>query len=83
MNGIFLFEKIFRNVTALKVFASKFAGNIETIYLRSLLINLLKKLIDSLKYVECIHLMKRHRIDMNLLYDHNPEVFFVKFFLHR
>ncbi|CAI4226142.1 unnamed protein product [Auanema sp. JU1783] len=50
-------------------------GNLETIHPRPFVVETLRKLIDELKYVEAMRLMKKHRIDMNLLCDHNPEVF--------
>jgi len=32
-------------------------------------------LFRSLQFAEAFHLMKKHRINMNLMYDHNPVVF--------
>lgn len=49
-------------------------GNLEMIYPRSLVISNLKRLLDNTEYGEAVVEMRRHRVDMNLIYDHNPEV---------
>ncbi|VDN26204.1 unnamed protein product [Gongylonema pulchrum] len=50
-------------------------GNLETIYLRQLQLRKLKELLDTCCFREAAVMMKKHRIDMNLFYDHNPEHF--------
>ncbi|TKR96983.1 hypothetical protein L596_010918 [Steinernema carpocapsae] len=50
-------------------------GNLELIHHRCLLIHKLKKLLDTHDYREATVEMRRQRVDMNLLYDHDPEVF--------
>uniref|UniRef100_A0A8L8KT92 Reverse transcriptase domain-containing protein n=1 Tax=Heligmosomoides polygyrus TaxID=6339 RepID=A0A8L8KT92_HELPZ len=50
-------------------------GNLETIHPRPFVTRVIKELIDSEKYIEALKEMKKHRIDMNLLVDHKPEVF--------
>uniref|UniRef100_A0A1I7YEZ4 Elongator complex protein 1 n=1 Tax=Steinernema glaseri TaxID=37863 RepID=A0A1I7YEZ4_9BILA len=50
-------------------------GNLELIHHRSLLIHRLKKLLDDHDYGTATSDMRRQRVDMNLLYDHNPEDF--------
>ncbi|WKX92800.1 hypothetical protein Q1695_010665 [Nippostrongylus brasiliensis] len=51
-------------------------GNLETIHPRPFVIRVIKRLIDSGKYIEALRDMKKHRIDMNLLVDYKPEGFF-------
>ena len=53
-------------------------GNLEAIDPRPLVLNALKRLIDRRQYLEALMLMKRHRINMNLLYDHDPQVCFMR-----
>lgn len=52
-------------------------GNLESIYPRPLLIHTLKGLLDKRQYHKVIELMRRHRVDMNLIHDHNPAAFFL------
>ena len=49
-------------------------GNLETIHPRPLVLSAIKKLLDTLRYQEAFIIMKRHRINWNLFYDHNPKV---------
>lgn len=51
-------------------------GNLETIHPRSLLIHKIKNLLNNLDFNAALKEMRRHRINTNLIYDHNPEVFF-------
>ena len=51
-------------------------GNLETIHPRALVISAVRKHLDNLRYYVAFDLMKKHRINMNLIYDHNPEMFF-------
>lgn len=50
-------------------------GNLEVIYPRVLCLATLRQLLDKLLYKEAILLARKHRIDMNVLYDHSPEQF--------
>lgn len=50
-------------------------GNLEVVHPRLLVLSLISQHLDNLKFGDAFLLMKRHRIDMNLLYDHNPEKF--------
>ncbi|GFR86599.1 elongator complex protein 1 [Elysia marginata] len=50
-------------------------GNLETIHPRALLTSSLKKLMDGNNILEAFMTIRRHRINMNLLYDHNPKRF--------
>ena len=50
-------------------------GNLETVYPRAFVIGQVKRLLDGLKYREAFLACRRHRIDLNLLHDHNPELF--------
>ncbi|KAK6298990.1 hypothetical protein J4Q44_G00305000 [Coregonus suidteri] len=47
-------------------------GNLETIHHRALVLTQLRKCLDSQKAFEC---MRKLRINLNLIYDHNPKVF--------
>ncbi|CAK8676042.1 unnamed protein product [Clavelina lepadiformis] len=51
-------------------------GNLEVIYPRALVISVVKKYLNSAKYLCAFQLMRKHRINMNLFYDHNPEKFY-------
>ncbi|XP_065671082.1 putative elongator complex protein 1 isoform X2 [Hydra vulgaris] len=50
-------------------------GNLECIHPRALVICHLKKLLSNLEYAEAMNIMRKHRINLNLFYDHNPELF--------
>ena len=50
-------------------------GNLETIHPRALVISRLKNNIDNLRYLKAIEMMRKHRVNMNILFDHNPESF--------
>lgn len=50
-------------------------GNLEAIHPRTLLISKIKSEIDDRNYREVIETMRKHRINMNILFDHNPEAF--------
>ena len=49
-------------------------GNLETIHPRALVIAAIRKSLDALQYSAAFSIMRRHRIDMNLIVDHNPQV---------
>ncbi|KAK7075465.1 hypothetical protein SK128_012925 [Halocaridina rubra] len=50
-------------------------GNLEVVCPRPLAIHFLKYLLDDHQYQAAVDLMRKHRIDLNLLYDHNPKDF--------
>ncbi|CAL8080638.1 unnamed protein product [Calicophoron daubneyi] len=50
-------------------------GNLEEVHPRALVLTRLSGLLDSLGYYEAMHMMRRHRVNLNLLYDHNPSLF--------
>lgn len=50
-------------------------GNLETISPRALVLSHLRKLLDNKEFGEAFVMMRKHRINMNLLYDHNPQLF--------
>ncbi|XP_065836923.1 elongator complex protein 1-like isoform X2 [Oscarella lobularis] len=50
-------------------------GNLETIHPRPLVLSAVRKYLDSLEFGKAFQMMKKHRINMNLIYDHNPESF--------
>eukprot|EP01102_Stenamoeba_stenopodia_P022460 TRINITY_DN9362_c0_g3_i2.p1 TRINITY_DN9362_c0_g3~~TRINITY_DN9362_c0_g3_i2.p1 ORF type:complete len:886 (+),score=260.87 TRINITY_DN9362_c0_g3_i2:86-2743(+) len=51
-------------------------GNLETIAARPLSLSHLRRLLDSKQYRECFFFMRKHRIDLNFIHDHNPNAFF-------
>ncbi|KAM3965504.1 elongator complex protein 1 [Aphomia sociella] len=50
-------------------------GNLESIQPRPLSLKIIGEYLNSLKYHEAFDLMRKQRINLNLLYDHNPEKF--------
>nr|XP_015807305.2 elongator complex protein 1 isoform X2 [Nothobranchius furzeri] len=50
-------------------------GNLETIHHRALVLAQLRKWLDGLKFREAFECMRKLRINLNLIYDHNPKVF--------
>nr|CAD7427157.1 unnamed protein product [Timema monikensis] len=50
-------------------------GNLECIQPRPLLLHLAATYLDSREYRRAFELFRKQRINLNLLYDHNPEVF--------
>ncbi|KAK5617225.1 hypothetical protein CRENBAI_010333 [Crenichthys baileyi] len=50
-------------------------GNLETIHHRALVLAQLRKWLDSLRFREAFECMRKLRINLNLIYDHNPKVF--------
>ncbi|CAH8560016.1 unnamed protein product [Heterobilharzia americana] len=50
-------------------------GNLEEVHPRALVLSHLCKLLNSKQYEQAIKVMRRHRINFNLLYDHNPSLF--------
>ncbi|XP_078368242.1 elongator complex protein 1-like isoform X2 [Oculina patagonica] len=50
-------------------------GNLETIHPRSLVLSYLQKCLDRLHYRDAFVAMRRHRINLNLIHDHNSKLF--------
>jgi len=50
-------------------------GNLETIHPRSLVLSYLQKCLDGLHYRDAFITMRRHRINLNLIHDHNSKLF--------
>lgn len=50
-------------------------GNLETVHPRPLVLSQACKHLDNLHFDKAFELSKVHRIDLNILYDHNPKVF--------
>ncbi|XP_062281741.1 elongator complex protein 1 [Scomber scombrus] len=50
-------------------------GNLETVNHRALVLAQLRKWLDSLRFKEAFDCMRKLRINLNLIYDHNPKVF--------
>ncbi|XP_030594916.1 elongator complex protein 1 isoform X2 [Archocentrus centrarchus] len=50
-------------------------GNLETIHHRALVLAQLRKWLDGLKFREAFECMRKLRISLNFIYDHNPKVF--------
>ena len=47
-------------------------GNLETIYPRAMVLAGIRTLLDQLNYAAAYAACRRHSIDLNILYDHNP-----------
>uniref|UniRef100_A0A3B3UYP6 Elongator complex protein 1 n=1 Tax=Poecilia latipinna TaxID=48699 RepID=A0A3B3UYP6_9TELE len=50
-------------------------GNLETVHHRALVLAQLRRWLDGLKFREAFECMRKLRINLNLIYDHNPKVF--------
>ncbi|XP_066523069.1 putative elongator complex protein 1 isoform X2 [Hoplias malabaricus] len=50
-------------------------GNLETIHHRALVLAQLRKWLDNLQFRDAFECMRKLRINLNLIYDHNPKVF--------
>ncbi|XP_045501016.1 putative elongator complex protein 1 [Colias croceus] len=50
-------------------------GNLEVIEPRPLSLKIVGEHLNSLKYYEAFDLMRKQRINLNLMYDHNPQLF--------
>ncbi|XP_052006172.1 elongator complex protein 1 [Xyrauchen texanus] len=50
-------------------------GNLETIHHRALVLSQLRKWLDGLRFKDAFECMRKLRINLNLIYDHNPSVF--------
>ncbi len=52
-------------------------GNLEAVHPRALVLHLVRRLLDvGGRYSEALESLRRHRVDLNLLVDHDPEGFF-------
>ncbi|XP_053152416.1 elongator complex protein 1 isoform X2 [Hemicordylus capensis] len=50
-------------------------GNLETIHHRALVLAQVRKWLDRLQFKEAFECMRKLRINLNFIYDHNPKVF--------
>ncbi|CAH8592942.1 unnamed protein product [Schistosoma haematobium] len=50
-------------------------GNLEEIHPRALVLAHLSKLLNNKQYEQAVKMMRRHRINFNLLHDYNPNLF--------
>ena len=50
-------------------------GNLETIYPRPMVLAVVRAALDNREYGEALRICRVHRLDMNLLYNHNPDTF--------
>ncbi|KAF5903355.1 elongator complex protein 1 [Clarias magur] len=50
-------------------------GNLETIHHRALVLAQVRKWLDELKFIDAFECMRKLRINLNLIYDHNPSAF--------
>ncbi|PVD20111.1 hypothetical protein C0Q70_20605 [Pomacea canaliculata] len=50
-------------------------GNLETIHPRALVLSSVRRLLDRYEYSKALIIMKKHRINLNLIHDHNPQAF--------
>ncbi|KAI8484997.1 hypothetical protein Bbelb_372430 [Branchiostoma belcheri] len=50
-------------------------GNLETVHPRTLVLGLVQKLIGSHEFLEAFLIMRKHRVNLNLLCDLNPQMF--------
>ncbi|KAK3526535.1 hypothetical protein QTP70_030761 [Hemibagrus guttatus] len=50
-------------------------GNLETIHHRALVLAQVRKCLDELKFRDAFECMRKLRINLNLIYDHNPSAF--------
>ncbi|CAI8000184.1 Elongator complex protein 1 [Geodia barretti] len=53
-------------------------GNLETIYPRPLVLSKVRRHLDNRCYGDAFLAMRTNRINLNLIYDHNPQVYAVK-----
>lgn len=49
-------------------------GNLETICPRALILSVVRKGLDLLEFGTVFKCMRKHRLNLNLIYDHNPKV---------
>ena len=58
-------------------------GNLEVVHPRALTLHIIKKLLDQLNYRETMDILRRERINLNLIVDHNPAKFDVRKFVEQ
>lgn len=79
VSGIRKVERGSRLVTAIpldtRIVLQMPRGNLEVISPRPLSVHILKSLLNEHKYHKAIDMMRKQRIDLNLLYDHNSQDF--------
>lgn len=51
-------------------------GNLETIYPRAMVLDVVRARLDRGAYGDALRVCRAHRVDLNLLHDHNPATFF-------
>ncbi|XP_071964263.1 elongator complex protein 1-like [Antedon mediterranea] len=51
-------------------------GNLETIHPRALILSTIKKYLDTLDYKKAFDVARKHRINLNILFDDNAKVFY-------
>lgn len=51
-------------------------GNLETIKPRTLSVAIVGRLLDQCQYAKCYDILRKERINLNLIVDHNPDKFF-------
>ena len=49
-------------------------GNLETIFPRALVLSEVRKKLDRMEFGTAFRTMRKHRINLNLIHDHNPKV---------
>jgi elongator complex protein 1 len=50
-------------------------GNLEGIYPRAIVLAYIRKLLNEQNYREAVVISRKYKIDMNLIFDHNPQLF--------
>ena len=50
-------------------------GNLEVIHPRALALHILKSLLDQCKYKEAMAILRKQRINLNVIVDHDPGLF--------
>jgi elongator complex protein 1 len=50
-------------------------GNLETVFPRAMVVAGIRSLIDEKNYARAFSYCRTQRVDMNILYDHQPEQF--------
>ena len=50
-------------------------GNLETIYPRALVLPGIRKSVEERKYKKAFLACRNHRVDMNIIHDHDPGLF--------
>ncbi len=50
-------------------------GNLETVQPRALTLHIVKDYLDELNYKEALEILRRERINLNLIVDHDPQLF--------